>query len=44
MLTEEFQKDKLDAASRLDQSFQTAKISVYLPRWKWENGEFGRRY
>ena len=34
----------LDAASRLDQSFQTAKISVYLPRWKWENGEFGRRY
>ena len=44
MLTEEFSARGGDAASRLDQSFQTAKISVYLPRWKWENGEFGRRY
>lgn len=44
MLVQEFQKDKRDAASWLDQSLQRAKISVYLPRWKWESGEFRQRY
>ncbi|MDP3762733.1 MAG: hypothetical protein Q8Q97_01495 [bacterium] len=44
MLMEEFSAQGGDAASRLDQSLQTAKISVYLPRWKWSGGEFERRY
>ncbi len=44
MLVREFSRDKIDGASWLENAKKDAKISIYLPRWKWEGGEIKGRY
>ena len=44
MLVREFSREKIDGASWLENAKKEAKISIYLPRWKWEEGEVRARY
>ena len=44
ILSQEFEKEKADPAAWLEKSVNEAKISIYLPRWKWGDGEVRRRY
>jgi hypothetical protein len=44
LLVQEFEKEKIDADEWLEKSLKSATISIYLPRWKWENGEVKQRY
>ena len=41
---EEFQKENIEPDQWLEKSLSAARISIYLPRWKWEDGEVQRRY
>lgn len=44
MLAEEFEKENIDPDAWLEKRKKEAKISIYLLRWKWEDGEVKARY
>lgn len=44
LMMEEFQKENVNPDQWLEKSLSEAKISIYLPRWKWEGGEIKARY
>lgn len=44
LIADEFQKENINADDWLQAKLASAKISIYLPRWKWEGGALKRRY
>ena len=44
LIMEEFQKENIEPDQWLENSLSANRISIYLPRWKWEDGEVQRRY
>ena len=44
MLVRELQKDNVNADKWIEDAKHTADVSIYLPRWKWENGTVKGRY
>ena len=44
LMMEEFQKENVNPDQWLEKSLNAAKISIYLPRWRWEEGEVRERY
>lgn len=44
LMIEELQKENINPDEWLEKSLLEAKISIYLPRWKWQDGEIKERY
>ena len=44
MLVRELQKENIDADKWMENAREEARVRIYLPRWKWENGELKSRY
>ena len=44
MLVRELQKENIDADKWMENAREEARVRIYLPSWKWENGELKSRY